>query len=55
MCIRDSIELILPDIMRYIEVGAASLVLPEIVVDVYTNGDFKVDFGFPYNLSLIHI
>ncbi|MBK7338602.1 MAG: hypothetical protein IPJ00_21825 [Saprospirales bacterium] len=45
------IELILPDIMRYIEVGAASLVLPEIVVDVYTNGDFKVDFGFPYNFD----
>lgn len=45
------IELALPDIMRYIELGAASLVLPIVVVDVYTNGDFFVDFGFPYNLD----
>ncbi|MCB9283055.1 MAG: hypothetical protein H6563_03195 [Lewinellaceae bacterium] len=45
------VELVLPDIMRYIEAGAVSLVLPVIVVDVFTNGDFFIDFGFPYNLD----
>ncbi len=45
------VELVLPDIMRYIEMGAVSLVLPVIVVDVYTNGDFLVDFGFPYDFD----
>lgn len=44
-------ELVLPDVMRYIEMGAVSLVLPVVVVDIYTNGDFFVDFGFPYNFD----
>jgi hypothetical protein len=45
------VELVLPDIMRYIEMGAVSLVLPVVVVDVYTNGDFFIDFGFPYDFD----
>ncbi|MFK7969909.1 MAG: hypothetical protein AB8F95_06055 [Bacteroidia bacterium] len=42
------IELVLPDIMRQMEFGAVSLTLPEIILDIYTNGDFKIDFGFPW-------
>ena len=39
------IELKLPDAVRRIEVGEATLTLPVIDVDVYTNGDFLVDSG----------
>jgi hypothetical protein len=38
-----------PDQFRTIQLGAASLTLGIIVVEVYTNGNFKVDLGFPYN------
>ncbi|MGH6847567.1 MAG: hypothetical protein ACREC0_09050 [Methylocella sp.] len=37
----------LPDNLRTFQVGAASLTLPSIGVSVYTNGDFKLDLGFP--------
>jgi len=37
----------LPDSLRTFQVGAASLTLPTLSVDVYTNGDWKVDLGFP--------
>lgn len=37
----------LPDSLRTFQVGAASLTLPTLGVDVYTNGDWKVDLGFP--------
>jgi hypothetical protein len=39
----------LPDNLRTFQVGAASLTLPSIGVSVYTNGDFKIDLGFPNN------
>jgi hypothetical protein len=42
------IELVLPEVMRQLEFGAVSVTLPVIVVDIYTNGDFKLDFGFPW-------
>ncbi|NJP12136.1 MAG: hypothetical protein HC866_23930 [Leptolyngbyaceae cyanobacterium RU_5_1] len=42
------IELVLPDAMRQLEFGAVSVTLPIVVVDIYTNGDFKLDFGFPW-------
>ena len=45
------IELKLPDAMRKIEAGEANITLPIIDLDVYTNGDFLVDLGFPYNLD----
>ncbi len=44
-------ELTLPDALRYLEFGAVSIVLPVIGIEIYTNGDFKVDIGFPYNLD----
>ncbi|MGD8958260.1 MAG: LysM domain-containing protein [Desulfobacteraceae bacterium] len=42
-------ELILPDAMRQLDVGAYSVTLPLLTVDIYTNGDFQVDLGFPWN------
>lgn len=42
-------ELKLPDAIRSLEFGAVSVTLPVIAVWIYTNGNFKVDFGFPYN------
>jgi LysM repeat protein len=44
-------ELQLPDAMRHFELGAISITLPVAVVDIYTNGDFTIDLGFPYNLD----
>ena len=43
------VELKVPEVFRTIQLGVASLTLGTIVVEVYTNGNFKVDFGFPYN------
>gem|GEM_PF-1507749 len=39
----------LPDSIRQIDFGAVSVTLPSIKVYIYTNGDFKIDFGFPVN------
>ncbi|HEU5101568.1 MAG TPA: hypothetical protein VFU22_21245, partial [Roseiflexaceae bacterium] len=41
-------ELTLPEVMRQIQVGIVSLTLPVIALDIYTNGDFKIDLGFPW-------
>jgi len=38
----------LPSIMRKIQVGVASITLPKFGVEVYTNGDFQIDLGFPW-------
>jgi hypothetical protein len=40
-------EFSLPDSLRTYQVGAASLTLPSIGVSVYTNGNWKLDVGFP--------
>lgn len=45
------IDLTLPDFVRHFTVGAVSVTLPLIVVDIFTNGDFKVDLGFPWNFN----
>ncbi|MDY7092720.1 MAG: hypothetical protein SX243_07080 [Acidobacteriota bacterium] len=42
------IELRLPEVFRHIEMGEVSITLGVIVVEIYTNGNFLVDFGFPY-------
>ena len=42
-------EITLPDIMRYIKAGQFNITLPVFGIEIYTNGDFKVDIGFPYN------
>jgi LysM repeat protein len=45
------IELKLPDSVRELQFGAVSVTLPIIGIDIYTNGSFKLDFGFPYNMD----
>lgn len=42
-------ELTLPDAMRQLEFGAVSVTLPIVTLDIYTNGDFRIDVGFPKN------
>ena len=41
------IELTLPQAFRQFNLGAVSVTLPIAVVDIYTNGNFRVDLGFP--------
>jgi hypothetical protein len=43
------IALKLPDMMRHLEFGEVSVTLPVVVVDIYTDGGFMVDFGFPHD------
>ncbi|HST63453.1 MAG TPA: LysM peptidoglycan-binding domain-containing protein [Longimicrobium sp.] len=43
------VELQLPEAFRRIELGSVSITLGLIVVEVYTNGNFLVDLGFPYD------
>lgn len=40
-------RLMIPDRMRHIRLGIMNLTLGEIGVDIYTNGDFALDLGFP--------
>ncbi|SHL38756.1 hypothetical protein SAMN05444266_103162 [Chitinophaga jiangningensis] len=42
-------EITLPDIMRNIRLGQFNITLPVFGIQVYTNGDFQVDLGFPWN------
>lgn len=44
-----SIEWQLPDAVRNQEIGGAFLRLPNIGIDIFTNGDWKGDVGFPRN------
>lgn len=39
----------LPDCIRRMQFGTLSFTLPDIEVWIYTNGNFKINFGFPYN------
>lgn len=39
----------LPDAIRQLDFGAVSVTLPSVKIYIYTNGDFKIDFGFPVN------
>ncbi|MFC5740612.1 hypothetical protein [Dyella tabacisoli] len=43
------IELRVPEAFRHIELGEVSITLGVIVVEIYTNGNFLIDLGFPYN------
>lgn len=43
------IELELPEAMRTLDFGAMSVTMPVIRLQIYTNGDFLVDLGFPHN------
>lgn len=42
------VALTLPDVMRHLEFGEVSVTLPNVVVDIYTDGSFALDLGFPY-------
>ena len=42
-------EITLPDVMRHLSIGVYSVTLPVFAIAVYTNGDFQVDVGFPWN------
>jgi hypothetical protein len=48
-----SSEITLPDVVRNISVGAYTITLPVFGIEVYTNGDFKVDIGFPWNFNFM--
>ena len=39
----------LPAAMRQFDVGEFSITLPTFAIAVYTNGDFELDVGFPWN------
>lgn len=41
-------EITLPAIMRKIQAGAFTITLPVFAIQVYTNGDFLIDIGFPW-------
>ncbi len=43
------IELQLPTLMRHLEFGEVSITLPNLTLDIYTDGGFYIDLGFPYN------
>ena len=43
------IELTLPEAFRSFEFGEVSVTLGVLVVEIYTNGNFKIDLGFPYD------
>ncbi len=42
-------ELTLPAAMRTIQTGIYTIGLPTFGVEVFTNGDFQIDVGFPWN------
>ena len=42
------IELTLPKAFREMEFGTVKVTLPVVVIDIYTNGDYKLDIGFPW-------
>lgn len=45
------IDLQLPDQFRHLEFGEVSITLPNVGVQVYTNGNFYIDFGFPASIT----
>jgi LysM repeat protein len=45
------IEFTFPDSIRNLNFGQVSIVLPQLGVMIYTNGDFVIDVGFPYNMD----
>lgn len=45
------IQLTLPDALRQLQFGEVSITLPIIGIDIYTNGNFKIDVGFPVGLD----
>lgn len=44
-------EVTLPDVLRTFDVGAFTVTVPVVRVQIYTNGDFLLDLGFPRGLD----
>lgn len=44
-----STEIVPPPAIRQIQFGAASITIPCVRIDIYTDGGFNVDIGFPAN------
>ncbi|MBZ0308934.1 MAG: hypothetical protein K8I82_22900, partial [Anaerolineae bacterium] len=42
-------ELTPPSAMRNMQMGVVKITLPSCILDIYTNGDFYFDVGFPHN------
>lgn len=45
------VEFTFPDSIRNLNFGTVSIVLPQLGIKIYTNGDFLIDVGFPYNMD----
>lgn len=45
------IDLTLPTAMRSIDFGAVTVTLPPVSIDIYTNGNFYIDCGFPVDMD----
>lgn len=43
------IEFSFPGVLRNLDFGAFAITLPDLGIKIYTNGDFLIDVGFPYN------
>lgn len=41
-------EIVLPDVMRKINMGQFNITLPVFGIAIFTNGNFQVDIGFPW-------
>jgi hypothetical protein len=41
----------LPQKQRRVEMGVITIIVPEVALDLYRNGDFKIDVGFPVGLD----
>ncbi|TBX38569.1 hypothetical protein [Bacillus thuringiensis] len=44
-------KIALPENLRRLEFGTITVSLPEFYIELYSNGDYKVDVGFPTNLD----
>src|ERR1700754_310142 len=45
------IELTLPEAFRQLQFGVVSVTIPTVTIDIYTNGNFRIDMGFPVGLD----
>lgn len=46
-----ALEFALPDAWRQIELGAVSITIPVVGLEIYTNGDYLIDVGYPWELD----
>ncbi len=42
------VHAVLPDFIKHMDFGTLSIDLPDVEIWIYTNGNFKINFGFPY-------